>query len=53
VKWAAAGLCGYETAAICSGRVPTLTMLCRRYQWLAPLLVGALAVHLYRDRRIT
>lgn len=50
MKWAAAGLCGYETAAICTRRVPTLTTLSRRHPWLGPLLVVALAVHLHRDQ---
>lgn len=49
MKWAAAGLCGYELAAIVTGRVPTLTRLSARHRWLGPVLVGALAVHLARQ----
>lgn len=49
MKWAAAALCGYEVAAITSGRVPILTRLSRRHPWLGPALVVALAVHLYQQ----
>ena len=47
-KLAAAGLCGFEVVAITTGRVPTLTQLSARNRWLGPVLVVALAVHLYR-----
>lgn len=44
------GLCAYEVAAITSRyRIPPLTAISRRYRWLAPVLVGGLAVHLYLD----
>ena len=49
MKWAAALLCAYEAGAITSGRLPTLTRLSREHRWLGPVLVGALAVHLYRQ----
>lgn len=49
MKWAAAGLCGYEVAAITTGRMPTLTALSARHRWLGPVLVAALAVHLARQ----
>lgn len=39
-------LCGYECAAIASGRAPTITTLCTRHRWLAPVVITALAVHL-------
>lgn len=51
MKWAAAGLCSYEVAAIATGRAPTLTELSGRYRWLGPALVAALAVHLARQPR--
>lgn len=51
-KWIAAGLCGFEVLAITTRRVPTLTELSSRHRWLAPMLVGALAVHLYRAPRV-
>lgn len=49
MRWATALLCSYEVAAIATGRVPTLTQVCGRRRWLGPVLVGALAVHLYRQ----
>lgn len=51
MKWAAAGIAGYEVVSIAAGKTPTLTMLARRHRWLGPLLVAALAVHLYCDGR--
>jgi hypothetical protein len=48
VKWLAAGLCSYEVAAVTTGRAPTLTALSARHRWLGPVLVGGLAVHLWR-----
>lgn len=51
MKWVAASLCAYEVAAIGTGRVPTVTMLCARNRWLAPVVLSALAVHLYRQPR--
>lgn len=39
-------LCGYECAAVATGRAPTITTLCERHKALAPALVLALAVHL-------
>lgn len=51
MKWAAAFLCAYEVTAITTGRTPTLTALSGRYRWLGPVLVGGLAVHLWRQPR--
>ena len=47
MKWVAACLCGYEVAAIVTGKTPTLTALSARHKWLGPVLVTALALHLY------
>lgn len=52
MKWVAAGLCGFEVAAICTGKVPTLTALSAKHRWLGPVLVGALAIHLWHSPRI-
>jgi hypothetical protein len=49
LKLIAGTLCGYEVAALATGRVPTLTALSARHRWLGPVLVIALAVHLYRQ----
>lgn len=43
-------MCGYEVAATFSKRAPTLTEIARRRPWLGPVLVGALTIHLYRER---
>jgi hypothetical protein len=48
MRWIAAALCSYEVAAVTTRRMPTLTQLCRRHPWLAPVLIGSLTVHLYR-----
>jgi hypothetical protein len=51
MKWVAASLCAWEVAAICTGKVPTLTALSARHRLLGPVLVVALAVHLHRQPR--
>lgn len=50
-KWAAFAICGYECAAIATGRAPTVTALCGRYRWLGPAVLASLAVHLYMPPR--
>lgn len=40
-------LCGYESAAIITGRIPTLTALHRRWPVVGIALVGALVVHFW------
>ena len=42
-----AGICTYETAAIITGRVPTITTLNRRHPVIGVVLVGALALHFW------
>lgn len=41
--------CAYEAIAIPlnSDRVPTISKICGRHRWLAPIIVGALTAHLY------
>lgn len=46
-KAVVAGLCAYETAAIVTGRVPTITQLNRRWPVVGAVLVGALALHFW------
>lgn len=41
------GLCAYEAAAICTGRVPTITTLNRRHPVIGVAIVGALALHFW------
>ena len=52
MKWGVAAVCGFEIVAITTGKVPTVTMLCGRYRWLAPAVLVALAVHLYHQPNI-
>jgi hypothetical protein len=52
-KWLVVGLCGFEMAAITTRKVPTLTQLSERHKALGPVLVIALAVHLFRRPRVT
>lgn len=42
-----AGICAYETAAIVTGRVPTITALNHRWPAVGAVLVGALALHFW------
>ena len=46
-KAVVAALCAYETTAICTGRVPTITALNRRWPAVGAVLVGALALHFW------
>ena len=46
-KGAVLFLCAYEAAAILTGRVPTVSSLCRRYRWAEAGLLAVLAVHLH------
>ncbi len=45
-------LCTYETAAITTGRVPTLTALHRRWPVVGLALVGALVVHFWAPESV-
>ncbi len=42
------GLCGYEQFALMTGRVPTVSTVCREHRWVEALLVAAFALHLHR-----
>lgn len=48
-RWMVVTACGYEIAAIATGKTPTITVLCARHRWLAPAVIAALALHLYRQ----
>ena len=43
--------CGYEAAAIFSGKLPTLSSLQRKHPILGALIVGWLAIHFLRYER--
>ena len=49
MKWGVVVACSWEIAAITTGRVPTITMICSRHRVLAPAVLTVLAVHLYRQ----
>lgn len=51
LKTVAGVACAYELGALATGRYPTLTQISGRHRWVGPLLVGALAIHLYRTPR--
>lgn len=40
--------CAYEIVAVLTGRVPTVTALCRRHWAAEALLLGWLLVHFHR-----
>jgi cytochrome b len=46
-KWLVVGICCYEITSITSGKMPPITTICERHPWLAPVTIGALALHLY------
>jgi hypothetical protein len=41
-------VCGYETYAIVTKRVPTVSHLCKQHPWLSPIIIGGLTAHLYK-----
>lgn len=47
-RWVVICSCSYEVLSLTGRRTPTLTELCLRYPKLRLVLVGSLAVHLYR-----
>lgn len=40
-------MCGYECAAIATGRAPTVSALCRRRRWVEAGLLAFLLLHLH------
>lgn len=49
VRTAACVAFAYEAAAIGTGRLPTISELCRRHRGAEVLMLALLAVHLHRD----
>lgn len=43
------GLCVYETAAMLTGRVPTVSALCRKYRLVEAALLAVLLAHLHYE----
>lgn len=46
VRWSVAGICGWETFAITTHRVPTVSALCAHHRYLVPVILGGLGWHL-------
>jgi hypothetical protein len=46
-KSAVVAICAYETAAIITGHVPTVSALCRRRRWVEAALLAVLLAHLH------
>lgn len=51
LKGAVLVLCAYETAAIVSGRVPTVTALSRRYRAVEVALIAAFIADVHTHER--
>lgn len=46
-KGAVAALCAYEVTAILTGRLPTVSSVCRRRRWVEAALLAVLLAHLH------
>ena len=46
LRYPTAVLCAYETVAILTNKVPTISHICWKQKVLIPLLLGGLALHL-------
>jgi hypothetical protein len=46
-KAAVVALCAYETAAVVTGRMPTVSAMCRRRRWVEAALLAVLLAHLH------
>lgn len=51
VQGAITAACAYEIIAIGTGRVPTISSLCRRHRTLEALFLAWLLVHLHREQK--
>ena len=49
---AVVALCVYEVAAICTGRVPTVSWLCRQHRYVEVGLLLALLAHLHHKYEV-
>lgn len=47
-RYVVATACAYETAAITTRKVPTISTLCYQKRWLTPVILGGLAIHLVK-----
>lgn len=51
LKTVVGGACAYEVYALVSGRVPTLSKLCRRHRAFEAFLLGTLVIHFHRQEK--
>ena len=47
-RWGVFAACLYEAVALASRRCPTFSAMAAKRKWLAPAILIALAIHLYR-----
>jgi hypothetical protein len=52
LRYPVAVLCAYETFAIMTKKVPTISNICVRQKILIPILLGGLAVHLLVPHKV-
>ena len=52
LRYPVAALCAYETYAIMTNQVPTLSHIAVRHKVLIPVLVGGLAIHLLWPHKV-
>ena len=52
LRYPGAALCAYETFAIMTKKVPTISNICVRQKILIPILLGGLAVHLLVPHKV-
>lgn len=46
LRVAVGAACAWETVAIFTGRLPTISTLCGRHKLLVPIIIGGLTFHL-------
>lgn len=51
VQTAISALCAYEIVAIGTGKVPTISSLCRKHRSLEAVFLAWLVVHLHREQK--
>lgn len=52
LRYPTAALCAYETFAIMTKKVPTISNICVKQKILIPLLLGGLALHLLIPHKV-
>jgi hypothetical protein len=52
LRYPVAALCAYETFAIMTKKVPTISNICVKQKILIPILLGGLALHLLVPHKV-